>query len=621
MYSLVLTKKSCGRVAARAFLAGIAGGVFCGALLSAAPAAADPGDLETARLVGGAPPDERPLAFLPTILTDADIARYRRIFAYQEQGKWGAADREIAKLRNRLLIGHVLGQRYLHPTKYRSSYTELKEWLDKYADHSDARRIHWLARHRKPSGAKAPRKPILGGNGAAAETTPAPPVTDQHGRALKRDDRRRLSQIKAEIRARIKRGWPTGAKRLLLTTDTRRLMNDLAYDRARTDIAAAYFYFNKDREALALADAATARPGPHLAEAGWAGGLAAWRLGDHASAARLFETVARAGDASNWTRASGAYWAARAHRAANRPKEAATWLKQAAAYPYTFYGLLARASLDQPVPFEWRVPAVTADQIALIQAETRGRRALALLQVGQRRRAEVELRAIDATDPAMARALIALGLAAHLPELALKTARRLEETSGIRVDTALYPVIDWEAEGGGRVDRALTHAFIRQESQFNPWAKSSAGARGLMQLMPRTAWAVARGTSYRGRRQHLFDPELNMALGERYLARLLKNAGVAGNLLLLAAAYNGGPGNLSRWKRQAVYRGDPLLFIESIPSRETRNFVERVLANLWVYRHQLGQPTPSLEALANGAWPTYDSLDGRIAPVAQHVSD
>ena len=74
-------------------------------------------------------------------------------------------------------------------------------------------------------------------------------------------------------------------------------------------------------------------------------------------------------------------------------------------------------------------------------------------------------------------------------------------------------------------------------------------------------------------------------------------------------AYNGGPGNLNKWRRKSDYQGDPLLFIESIPSRETRAFVERVLTNLWIYRFRLGQPAPSLDAIAAGAWPRYQAFD------------
>jgi len=186
-------------------------------------------------------------------------------------------------------------------------------------------------------------------------------------------------------------------------------------------------------------------------------------------------------------------------------------------------------------------------------------------------------------------------------------------------DAAAYPLPKWKPTGGFRVDRALVYAVIRQESRFNPHAKSWAGARGLMQLMPSTARFVARGSGYRlAGRGRLYDPGLNLALGQRYLAMLLGDSNVNGDLFRLAAAWNGGPGNLQKWRRKTKHRDDPLLFIESIPSLETRIFIERLLANLWIYRDHMGQPTPSLDALAAGKWPVYTALDHNRVEVAQY---
>ncbi|MDX1422899.1 MAG: lytic transglycosylase domain-containing protein, partial [Kiloniellales bacterium] len=236
---------------------------------------------------------------------------------------------------------------------------------------------------------------------------------------------------------------------------------------------------------------------------------------------------------------------------------------------------------------------------------------------------EQELLALpDWREAATARALLVVTQSAGLPRLGLEVARRLlrDRASGwSRHDLApvLYPVPVWRPAGGYTLDRALVYAFIRQESSFDPRARSPAGARGLMQLMPRTASALDRQTRYRGRsRDLLYDPARNLLLGQRYLARLLATRRVDGDLLRLAAAYNGGPGNLGKWQRQMGRIDDPLLFIESLPLLESRLFVERIMTNLWIYRHRLGQPAPSLAALAAGLWPTYEPLDHPAAQVA-----
>ena len=136
-----------------------------------------------------------------------------------------------------------------------------------------------------------------------------------------------------------------------------------------------------------------------------------------------------------------------------------------------------------------------------------------------------------------------------------------------------------------------------------------------MQLMPATARFIASSDEVPDSAA-LLEPGLNLALGQRYLNRLLADPGVGGNLFYLAVAYNGGPGNLAAWREKARADTDPLLFIEAVPSRETRRFIERIMANLWIYRLRLNQDTPSLDAVAAGQWPVYTSLDNATPRLA-----
>ncbi|HEY9163323.1 MAG TPA: lytic transglycosylase domain-containing protein, partial [Magnetovibrio sp.] len=110
-------------------------------------------------------------------------------------------------------------------------------------------------------------------------------------------------------------------------------------------------------------------------------------------------------------------------------------------------------------------------------------------------------------------------------------------------------------------------------------------------------------------------------LGQRYISMLLGDDKIGGDLFLMAAAWNGGPGNLNKWRRNIDDLGDPLFFIESLPSYETRAFIERVLTNFWIYRNRLGQPTPSLDAVASGVWPSYHALGVEPKQVAINVED
>ena len=98
---------------------------------------------------------------------------------------------------------------------------------------------------------------------------------------------------------------------------------------------------------------------------------------------------------------------------------------------------------------------------------------------------------------------------------------------------------------------------------------------------------------------------------------VLNLAEIDGNLLYALAAYNAGPGNLQRWRAKIDYADDPLLFIESLPSRETRAYIEHVLSNFWIYRLRLKQNVDSLDMLIGGSWPIYVSQDQKGAPTGE----
>jgi soluble lytic murein transglycosylase-like protein len=116
----------------------------------------------------------------------------------------------------------------------------------------------------------------------------------------------------------------------------------------------------------------------------------------------------------------------------------------------------------------------------------------------------------------------------------------------------------------------------------------------------------------------LVDPALNLSIAQEYVRELIGHEQVNGNLILLLAAYNSGPGVLAKWQAR-VSQEDPLLFIEGLSSQETRLYVERVLTNLWIYRQRLGQAQPDLDALAANRWPTYVSVDAASKGASQGI--
>ncbi|MFQ5766086.1 MAG: lytic transglycosylase domain-containing protein, partial [Rhodospirillales bacterium] len=589
---------------------------FGWAFWAAAANATDPGwsGEATASLETGDVDAE--LAF-PEVLSHQDVERYRRIFDVQEDGDWKTADRLIDELDGRLLMGHVLAQRYLHPTKWRSSYKDLKAWMATYADHPDARRLYKLALRRQPPNWRSPKRPEKVPALATAEAAGGIAVP---GRRLSRAERRRVRDLKRQIRGSLRRGHTLVAKKLLRTDEVKRLFSAAEYDQYRARLGQGYFTAGRDEWALMWAGKAAERSGKVVPEAHWTAGLAAWRLKKFAIAARHFEAVAGNDSSSPWLTSAGAFWAARARLVNREPEKVTPLLGAAAAHPRTFYGLLAGHMVGSPMTFRWAVPPLSDETIHQLEASPKGRRAVALLQVGENRRAERELRNLSATaDDRLALGILALASRGNMPSLAVRLDNRLYPNGG-GYDGAAYPLPAWTPNGGFRVDRALIYAMVRQESRFNPKAKSWAGARGLMQLMPRTASFVARDRGYHrhgNKRRTLFQPEVNLTLGQRYIEILLADDKIKGDLFLMAAAWNGGPGNLNKWRRKTDYMDDPLFFIESIPSRETRIFIEKVLTNLWIYRNRLGQLTPSLDAIAEGRWPVYTALGQEPAEVAE----
>lgn len=554
----------------------------------------------------GAPATDATAGLWPSVprpLSDSDLRLYARIFELQEGGDWSAADQEISNLQNRLLIGHVRFQRLMHPTDYRSSWEELRDWMAEHYDHPGAYRVFALAMRRKPREEPAPQEPQFGREYLGQLLGARPPEIDPRTR--------RQNEIRAEVRGFVRQGETARAQRLLSRPETAVTFDPAAVDEMRGQVAMSWYIRGEDRRAYDLASAAAARSGLEVSQPHWVAGLAAFRRGWYEHAAVHFVDYASAPGTNAWGVSAGAYWAARVSVVQQRPEEVERLLRLAAERTHTFYGILAARSLGEDIRLNWEQPLLTPGDVRRATEVSGGHRALALVQVGRVDLADEEmLHHIADGDLTLTRSLAALAEEIGLPRTAIHAAYRLMHFGALPRHRLIYPLPPWEPRDGFRLDRALIFAFMRQESLFNSRATSSAGARGLMQLMPATATYIAAEDTFDGRsRDLLYDPGLNLKLGQDYLEYLLAKDLIDDDLFRLAIAYNAGIGNLARWLRTVEYRGDPLLFIESIPVRETRLFIERVMANLWIYRNRLGQPTPSLDAVARGKWPKFERMD------------
>lgn len=297
-----------------------------------------------------------------------------------------------------------------------------------------------------------------------------------------------------------------------------------------------------------------------------------------------------------------AYWAGRAATALENDDKAGQWFRAAAQNPTTYYGQLAievlgETELVDSLPTD---PAPTDAQIAAFKGLELVRATHLLSALGQDRLlSPFIVHLADSTGTPAERHLVGrLAEGLGQPHLSVRAAKKASRDGITLIDVA-YPVIDLPEVGP---EKALLLAISRQESEFNPRAVSPAGARGLMQLMPRTAKAEAKSLRIPYKRANLTrDPVYNVRLGAAHLNRLLR--AYDGSYVMAVAAYNAGSSRVRRWIRDF---GDPrrpeidtIDWVEQIPISETRNYVQRVLESLQIYRHRLSVAPVQLSLLSD----------------------
>ncbi len=536
-----------------------------------------------------------PVAGLPTVLDANNLALYRRIFQDQASGNWAQADGDIAKLTDKTLLGYVGAQRLL-AHNYTARYDQLATWLQDYNDHPDAPAIYKLAVVRRPKGTGGDLTPAS----FVSQAQPSPNFAA--ARTVNGADAARAAELRTRLDQMSGDGGYNAAFALLDRPSTVDTLGPQEVELWRGRIRTRALEADSQRGVQVPVDI-SAPP-----DANWSAGLTAFTGGNMPEAARRFELVADAApdQASSWTLSAGAFWAARANLLAGNPQKFAPYMKRAALHSRTFYGLVAQKVLGMRIEPDWNLPPLDGAMAKVLSDDKVGHRALALMQLGAATAAERELfsASLDA-DPQFIEAILALASKAVMPTLSIRVGNAAwDQRHKLKgYDGAMYPMPPWQPLNGYSLDRALVYSFMRQESAFNPKARSVAGAMGLMQLMPGTARLVTTKYAPETAGANPYDPAANISLGQAYLVTLLDN--VDGNLVRTAAGYNGGPGNVMRWDNTLNASQDPLLYVASIPLNETRDYVQRVLANYWLYSIRLGQPTPSLDQIAAHEWPRY----------------
>ena len=286
------------------------------------------------------------------------------------------------------------------------------------------------------------------------------------------------------------------------------------------------------------------------------------------------------------SKARAAYWAGRAAEKNGNAEVAKKWYGTAANYPTTFYGQLGALkahadSLHIPEPVaisaEARRDFESSDVVQAIKLCIHAK----ALEFAKHLLSIVIDNSDDEAEIAM---LSELGEKAGYRYLSVHAAKKALQQNVVLIDAG-YPTPKTPADKP--IERALTLAIVRQESEFDPAAHSPSGAVGMMQLLPGTAKEIAHKHDMKFSGERLLEPDYNMTLGSLYLGRLIGS--YDGSYVMAIAAYNAGPGNIHNWAQEFGTPGNDVDnavdWIEKIPYKETRNYVQRVMENLQVFRH------------------------------------
>lgn len=288
------------------------------------------------------------------------------------------------------------------------------------------------------------------------------------------------------------------------------------------------------------------------------------------------------------SKSRAAYWAGRAAKKNGNPDIARDWFAKGAEFPTVFYGQLAAAELDSDDSLD--LPS--SPSAGTVANEELAKTAMWLAGQGDAEMANLFLTTLtDQSDGNEAAALAQRAIANSYAHGGVKVAKQALRKNIILTEAG-WPLVNVPAQSP--IEPALALAIARQESEFNAKARSHADARGLMQVLPGTANQTARRNGLPYDARHLYEPQPNMVIGTTYLGSMID--AWDGSYVLAIASYNAGPGNVRKWvARFGMPPSDPegaINWIEKIPFAETRNYVQRVLENLQVYRARMNEDAP-----------------------------
>ncbi len=555
----------------------------------------------------------------PIVLSEQDLETYEKIFLLQSKEKIKEADKLTKKLNNDILISYVLANKYLS-VSHRTKFSEINNWLNKYPQHPLSKDIYNLAKNK--FGSKKAKK--LNYKNMQSNFAPIYAVIPEFKEKAEKQNAisdYKISKPKGSLELNLvsylNAGKTYNAKQLLSKKSAKGTLGSSKYYYYCNLLARHYFLDGHYNFAIEWSSKAIKGTGNKLPSAYYTAGLAYWGMGNFRKAEENFNHLAE-GNFTEEYKASGSYWSARASLKLNKIDSYVKYLDEASNYSYTFYGLIALEELQKDYSFNMQdddLNALKVNSITMLQKTSGGKRAFALLQLNLINYAEKEIINLLSTTIKNSnnndkvryyKEVYELANKLPMPHLRYRLAGNLGKKYGF--NDLSYPVVLWDV-GGYKIEPSLILAIIRKESGFNSSATSYVGAKGLMQLMPSTAKMVfynANLSDSLNRSFSLHNPYMNVAMGQDYLKMLIENPDANGNLIYVLAGWNGGFLNVKKWKNESHrLKDDPLFFIESIPYRETRNFVKATMRDYWIYQTILGDTPYTIHSIIKNKQPVY----------------
>lgn len=525
-------------------------------------------------------------------LSKNDVYKYKLALKYLKKGDVYAYRRVISKIKNKSLFPYLQYVKFFS-SWYTTSYGEASRWMKKYNDFAVAGDVYRLIKAKYRSKIRNVKK---------AGNIEIPSFLRKTGYKKKNIPQRNWREKKVwnYVKRNAKKNRITAAYRHLLKNKNR--IRKYYFNESLVRILKGYYFLNLDRNIVKITKYYTNSKQKDNWEIMWWSALANFRIGRYKTAFKLFNNISKITNDIPYIQTASYFWSGYSLKKINN-KNARKYFAIASKKPVGFYSILASAFNGKNYKIRNIKYVISKKTIRIFSTISAYRRAYNLTQIGLHKFADIEMKRIFfKIKPSYYNKLTTISYILKLRNTQVSSTHANHDIS----DYYKFPKLNLKTN---HINSELTHAIIKQESAFKSYVKSHANAIGLMQILPSTAVFISNKLKIlpsrynRNMKKHLKYPKINIKIGQKYMKYLIdlqKN-----NLVKAIASYNAGHGNIKKWSKNMRYNRDPLIFIESIPSRENRMYVEKVLGNYWAYRLLSGKKIYSAFELVEKKWPRY----------------